>query len=235
MKKLALVLLLVAGLAAPAFAGPIQVGYAGSSYGPYQTGAGGEFTLNPLGAWLDLADYADVAKNVGVLGTFQSFCIEGAEKLGGFDATYDADINQNAIGGGVADPLGDPLSIGTGYLYSQFASGMLADYNYLGTTAQRKASANQLQQAFWWLEEVDTPYDANNPFMKTVADKWQNPMMDGGWVYGVYALNLWVPGTQARAQDTLYYNYSVPDGGTALLLLGGAFIGLGALRRKFRG
>ena len=51
MKKLALVLLLVAGLVSPAMAGEIQIGYAGSNYGPYQTntayGGGGEFTVQP--------------------------------------------------------------------------------------------------------------------------------------------------------------------------------------------
>jgi hypothetical protein len=239
MKKLALVLLLVAGLAAPAFAGPIQVGYATgpnthSSFGPYQVGAGGEFTLNPLGGWLDVADYADVAKNIGVAGTFQTFCIEGGEDIDGFDTVYDAEVNQNAVGGGVADPLGDPVSIGTGLLYSRFATGNLEGYNYSGTIAQRKASASQLQSAFWWLEgEKNVAYDANNPFMKLVADTWADPMIDGGWVYSVYALNQWVPGTDTGAQDTLWYN--VPDGGATLMLLGGAFVGLAALRRKFRG
>ena len=49
MRKLGLVALMVAALASPAVAGQVQVGFAGSNYGPYQTGVGGEFTINPPG------------------------------------------------------------------------------------------------------------------------------------------------------------------------------------------
>jgi hypothetical protein len=54
-------------------------------------------------------------------------------------------------------------------------------------------------------------------------------MKDGGWEYGVYAINMWLDGEDY--QDGLVY---VPDGGATLMLLGGALMGLGALRRKFR-
>ena len=56
-----------------------------------------------------------------------------------------------------------------------------------------------------------------------------NAKANGGANYGVYALNLWLPGG-ALVQDVLV---RVPDGGATLMLLGGALVGLGALRRKF--
>lgn len=233
MKKLALVLLVAIGLAAPAAAGQIQVGYSGSNYGPYQTGSGGEFTLNVYTSGLDTGGYATgVTSNIGVTGTFQTFCIQGTEYIYPYSSTYYAELNAKAMYGD------DPVSVGTGWLYSQFATGNWQDgltYNY---GANRSTSADLLQKALWWLEgEEGLSYDASNPYMAAVVAEFGSQTAakaDGGWNYGVYALNLWTNSDQTGPiQDQLFYQ--VPDGGTTLMLLGGALVGLGALRRKFRG
>ena len=129
MKKFALVLLLIAAMASPAMAGQIQLGYASTPegyFGMYKSTSGGEFTLNPLTGWLELTGYAPgVTRNIGKTGTFQSFCLEGSTDIDGYPTTYNADLNANAVAGGPgAPPAGDPVSVGTGWLYMQFATGI---------------------------------------------------------------------------------------------------------------
>ena len=228
-KKIIIAGLVGMALASAAMADQIQIGYSGSGYGPYQTGLGGEFTVNPItpAGWLDLSGYVNgQTGNIGTSGTFETFCVEGSEVIYPYNATYNAVINQNAVQGGVG-PAGDPLSVGTGWLYRQFAtttwdSGL--SYNY---GANRKTSAGALQNAIWWLEvEEGIAYNSGNIYMKAVVDKFgteAGAKADGGWTYGVYALNLTVPGTGALAQDQLYF---VPDSGTTIMLLG---IGLGGM------
>jgi hypothetical protein len=222
-----------------AFADQIQVGYPGQPLGPYTGGnGGGEFTflpINPAG-WLNLSNYdAGVTRDVGVSGSFQTFCIEGNEGIYGYDEInidvdkswpYDATLSQNAMQGSMG-PSGDPVSVGTGWLYSQFARGVLSGYTYGPSVGARQTSAGLLQQAIWWLEgEKSVVYSAANPFMAAVVNHFGSEALaqaDGGWNYGVYALNLTKTtqtGTVKRIQDGLVY---VPDGGMTLILLGIAF------------
>jgi hypothetical protein len=147
------------------------------------------------------------------------------------------------VGGGVVggDPLnlsgtGDPVSRGTGWLYSQFAQGTLPGYGY---EADRLDSAAALQQAIWYLEdEIPTTYvSGTNVYVDAAITHFGTlDAAKGGTAadFGVYALNLWTgdPYASTGAQDQLFYH--VPDGGTTLMLLGGALMGIGALRRKFR-
>jgi hypothetical protein len=250
MKKLAAILLLAVGLASPAIAGQVQVGYpaiggaAGSNYGPYQTGQGGEFTLTPLTAWINNSAYGLNTKNVGVTGSFQTFCIEGNEYIYPYPAVYEAGLSTYAIQGGQSgqeppDSGQDPVSVGTRWLYSQFATtrwdssrGLSYDYG-----SNRSTSADALQRAFWWLEgEEGVVYNDSNIYMAAVVARFGsdvNAMASEGEQFGVYALNIWTinGGVRTDAQTQLFY---VPDGGMTLMLLGGALVGLGALRRKFR-
>jgi hypothetical protein len=242
MRKLGLLVAVLSTLAAPAMAGQIQVGYSGSKYGPYQSGQGGEFTLNDVNpdGWLNLSGYDSRVRDFGLAGTssFQSFCIEKNEYLYPYDATYDATISQTAVKGGSGGASGDadPLSKGTGWLYQRFATGSLAGYNYVDSTATpRKASAADLQNVIWYLENELGDPAPDNAFATLVLGEfgtWENARADGGWNYGVYALNLTetVNGNTVYRQSQLIY---VPDGGATLALLGCALVGLGALRRKF--
>ena len=138
-------------------------------------------------------------------------------------------INNNAVQGGTGNNTGDPLSVGTGWLYSQFASGTLG-YNY--GAANRTTSANALQTAIWWLEG-EVGGDANSTYSLAAVAHFGSAaaaMADGGWNYGVHALNLTENGE--RRQDVLYY--TVPDGGTTLMLLGLGLSGLAFASNRIR-
>lgn len=248
MKKLALIFLLAVAVASPALAGPTGQVYVGTSttgYGPYEVYPGGEFTLTPVGTWITNAGYGAGARgetSVLPLGSFQTFCIEGNEFIYG-NTTYTATLDTYAILGGMTgqtSPGKDPVSVGTGWLYKQFATGIWENgltYNY-GTG--RATSAAALQNALWWLEgEEGIGYTASNAYMAAVVAEFgtTGAKLDGGGAYGVSALNIYKDGTNYQTQ--LWYDAGsttdVPDGGATLMLLGGALVGLGALRRKFRG
>jgi hypothetical protein len=237
--SLALGVCLALAMASPAWATQIrvEVGGPGSAFGPYQSGQGGEFTLSVVSGVLDVSGYSDMTSGFGLsdISSFQTFCIEKSEDIDG-GATYNAALNENAMNGGVG-PGGDPVSAGTGWLYSQFAQGALGDYAYSGSTWARRASAAELQEAIWWLEG-DGAYDRHNDFMVAVVAEFGSKSAakaDGGAQYGVYALNLWSGNDQTRhrAQDQLYFQglptvsqETVPDGGETAVMLGGALVGL---------
>ena len=155
------------------------------------------------------------------------------------NTTYDAVKSQNAVWGSVG-PAGDPLSVGTGWLYSQFAraswtAGLSYDYTNPGRSTGAGSSADLLQLAIWWLEgENSVAYNAGNLYMKGVVDKFGSEALakaNGSWNYGVYAVNLTAVTTGARAQDGLIY---VPDGGMTLMLLGVGLGGLALTNRRAR-
>jgi hypothetical protein len=241
MRKLALVVLLVAGLVSPAMTEAADVKYVG---GPYQVGDGGEFTFQVISGLSTGAYVPGVTRDLTNPPSFQTFCLETNEGLG--LGTYGAYVNPlGAVDGGFGGGNPDPVSLGTGWLYSQFVAGTLENYDFDNTGVGRQTSADLLQRTIWWLEnENPLRYGSlvGNPFYDAVVAMFADPQADGGTTdYGVYALNLWRyqidPETGERVrvkrQDVLFIG-SVPDGGTTLMLLGGALIGLGALRRKIR-
>ena len=249
MKKLALVLLLVTGLAAPALAGPI--GSIGSfnytRVGGYYTGNGGEFTLYNYGASLTNLNYSSSqeTKNVGnVDPSFQTFCIETGETA---DSPSYFVVNSGAVLGGAGGTgTFDALSKGSAWLYSQFALGILnvagGDY-FSAALPARSTEAGRFQTAIWALEgEVAAPAAGANAYYDAALLNGGAADAPAGYL-GVYVLNNFDTAAQRNAfvstgataglrQDFL--DYVVPDGGATLMLLGGALMGLGALRRKLR-
>lgn len=220
----------------------VQVGYgatANQKYGQYQAGIAGEFTLNPLGnsgPWLDLSGYAPgVTRDIGVAGTFQTFCLEYNEHIYPYPTIYDVTLSSAAMSGGAGGgPNGDPLSKGTGWLYARFAQGTLTGYNYGGTEAAREASAILLQKAFWMLEQ-EQPVDLANIFIAQLlgSGDFANvaaAMATGADEYGVSALNLSHP-TKGRGQDQLYYQ-PVPEAGATILTFGLVLGGLVLVRNR---
>jgi hypothetical protein len=219
MKKVLFVMLLVAALATPVMAGTVTI-TAGTIAGGNN---GGPFTLT-----VDTGGAIDMAAGT----SFQTFCIEKNEYIQ-MGWSYAATLSHDAVIGGVAGGQPDPISVGTGWLFSQFAT--------TAGFANNPANATALQEAIWWLEQEITSYTTGNAYMAQVAVKFGsdvNGQADGGWDYGVQAVNLTRDpctsnGDGRNCQSLLAYA-PVPDGGTTLMLLGGALVGLGALRRKFR-
>lgn len=231
--KILLGLAVLAAIVSSARANSVYV----THFAGYWFGGGGEFSLNftaPLDPAIELSAYAPQAI-IAVPGDgtyYQSFCLELGESVP-LNNTYSYVVNDRAINGGVG-PAGDPISIGTAFLFSQFAAGTLAGYDYTATSygVDRSASAAYLQQAIWWLENEETlsaSQQAANSFIVLVQGMWTNPMADNNGTYRVAALNLY-DAAGNLAQDQLVL---VPDGGLTVALLGMAFIGLLALKRRF--
>jgi hypothetical protein len=164
---------------------------------------------------------------------FQTFCIEFTEEFspGG---QYSVSTSDHALYGHVGGSPGVPITIGTAWLYSHFASGALAgpngfnagyDYTY---GANRSASAGALQQAIWWLQGETGGVD--NSWVDLVSSHYADPKAAANGAFNVKALNLGDPG---QVQDQLVI---VPEPTTmvagALLLLPFAASTLRSVRRS---
>lgn len=181
-------------------------------YGTHHSGNGGEFnafsaTLNPV----TMGYVSPAMANVGHGGGFETFCLEFNEEFipGG---TYNYSISDAAFHGGV--PGGsDPLSIGTAWLYLNFAKHTLTGYDYTN------ADAGALQNTIWWLEGEAGDPGSGNEFRNLVLTQFGGgaaAMANNNGFYGVGVLNLtYLNGNLSQDQLTL-----VPDGGTTAMLLG---------------
>ena len=214
------------------------------NYGPYQTGQGGEFTLQALEntqITSDIGYYANVAKNQytasGTTPNFETFCVEGSEYIYP-NTTFDVSVGNTTIYGGQG------LTAGAAYLYYQFATGQL-NYNYTGN---RTASAGQLQNAIWYfMNQENQTLDVNNQY-ETLADStFADPFALNSSLanpISVSVLSLWVPGQAGtdggKRQDQLIltgdqgYSIPTPDGGTTAMLLGLALAGVASVGPRFR-
>jgi hypothetical protein len=217
-----------ASIASVSFADALQI-----SGNTYSNGSnGGSYTINPLSGPITNLNYSSLA--ILAPGTFESFCLEPTEYFVS-GSTYNYTVASYAFGGGVEDVSrnigpGDQLSVGTAWLYSQFATGTLGGFDY--SAAGRKNSNLLLQQAFWYLEDDRATgsvfSNAAISFFGSVSAAKANASVGQ---YGVYALNL-TSGTnnQVNNQSQLYYH--VPEGSSTALMLGLAFLGCAAFRRK---
>ncbi len=199
---------------------------------------GGSYTIS--GSGLDTSAYAPISL-VGPAGTFESFCLEYTEYFSP-GSTYNYTVSNAAVAGaGGAVGGQDPISVGTAWLYSQFANGTLSGFNY---GAGRSASNNFLQLAFWFFED-ETPsisgygptYGSGdgNAFLDSAVAFFGSEAAakaDANGAYGVQVLNL-TSRTGHNKQSQLYI--SVPDAGSTLALLGmgiAALVGIQRLRRR---
>jgi len=217
-------------------------------------GVGGEFNVTP-------ATGTGYAPTVAFGGGFETFCV--AQNVGiSIPGTYDASVNVSGtyISAYGNVPPGNPptistISLGTAYLFQQFATGVLAGYHYGatagGVNSGRASDATILQYAIWVLQGSYN-YGAGgvlnlaNPFVNIAANLYGGGLAGlhaamaangvGGFGVGVLNLtylagnNYGVPvGTPAQSMLTL-----LPDGGTTLMLMGIGFSSLALVSRKYR-
>lgn len=214
-------LVLVGSIPAAAGAGPIVVGdVVKFSDLPGNTG-GGEFKLT------DVSSAAD---------WIITFCLQKTEYMNFTNKFIVDSINPYTL----TDPTDkggdsqgrDWISSQTAWLYTQFTDGTLAGYAYNGTAAERAASADALQHAFW-MWEGEEAIDPSN-YYYNLAKKY-TPANFGTGDVAVLNLKLYNPGAQnhlAEAQDQLT-RYSVPEPAT-LTLMGAGLLGIAAFRSRRR-
>ncbi len=122
MKRLILVLMLVGGLALLARAGgQVEVG---GWDGDYQTGQGGEFTLIGLTSEFTPSSYSGLTSN-SVLNLFQTFYSRTRNRprtATRIRPTRRRSVRTPSMAARRRVTGGDPISVGTGWLYRQFAT-----------------------------------------------------------------------------------------------------------------
>lgn len=187
----------------------------------YQSGSGGEFNIKSSDPGLSNPAALGYNAKAIVNGGFETFCLEYGEQFTPGN-TYNYSISGGAKAGGPGATNGiDMVSMGTAWLYQQFATGVLAGYDYT-PGAGRQASAAMLQNTIWWLENENysngTSPNPNNVFSNMVMTHFatQVAAMADNTAFKVSALNLGAaPGYSNQDQLVL----SVPDSGTTLGLL----------------
>jgi hypothetical protein len=175
--------------------------------------------------------------------SFQTFCVEGSEYVYS-NTAFDATTSQST------HAEGHTLTVGAAWLYTQFASGQLAGYNY---GAGRTTTAADLQRTIWWLMGTEG-YSQTlaaapaNVYTTLVMGTFTGDTLfiANAGQYGVAVMRLWADGdigrelSGNRRQDQLILTGPVgnsiptPDGGFTLALLGISLTGLAAFRRRFR-
>jgi hypothetical protein len=196
----------------------------------------GEFNVSPTtGSGYGAADLYN--NNFGAVG-FGTFCVDR-----GVSINVPGQYNATVISSGIDPDNGNQISLGTAWLYSQFARGTLAGSGYNYTSgAGRVNSAYELQLAIWILEgqySLGSIIPGSDPFINAVIAQFGSLVAaeaDNNLTYGVAVLGLEYLDangrpTGVRAQPMLTL---LPDGGSVLILLGMGLSGLALFARKFR-
>jgi hypothetical protein len=216
--------------------------------GAYSYDVGGEFTVGDSanGPFSDASLLSDgYIQNVtegtvgNEVGGFQTFCVEtGVEFSPGTAYTYTLGSSTAADGGLAGSGLN--LSVGTAYLYYEFATGNLAGYNYANGSSglSRIQDAGLLQAAIWALQGGQTysgyavPTVSNNAFYAAALAATGGTVADAtaanNGTYDVEIMQMYGGDTPAQAQLVLGSPAPtpVPDGGTTVCLLGMGLAGM---------
>jgi hypothetical protein len=217
MRVLAL-LVLVGSIPVAAGAGPIVAGdVVKFSDLPGNTG-GGEFRLT------DVTNPAD---------SIITFCLQKTEYMNFTNNFIVGSINTYTLTdpddkGGVNGK--DELSSQTAWLYTQFTDGTLQKYDYSNTGnsvfANRAASADALQNAFWMLENEQAIDPTNYYYQLAMSFTPQNFGLGDVAVLNMFVYNS--QGVLVEAQDQLT---RVPEP-TTLALMGAGMLGMAVARRR---
>jgi hypothetical protein len=207
-------------------------------FGPYQIGSGGEFTMiTDAGVAAMLGGYSNgVTMNIlGYPGSFQTFCAERNEYITAH-TTYDVTLSSVTVFSA------RPLTIGAAYLYQQFATGQLMDYNFTDSPLGSRAGFNAVHGTAFELQRAiayfmgEYPFDQYNIYMNGVV-----PLLPGADPFGTYTgthvriLNLWAPGQPhdpAHAYQDVLVLTEAPEPSTFALASLGAAALLAFRRRK---
>jgi len=214
----------------------------------YSYSDGGEFRALPNAALLSfanptLAGYAPAtADPTAVNPYFQTFCVETSEYFtpgNTYNVSFSYNIKYQA---GLFLPNGEPITMGTAWLYSQFAAGTLIGtgplpYDYTDGGG-RPTTAGDLQEALWYLQGEASLINGGadgtafyNAAVSALGATINNP---ANGAYGVVVLNL--TSGDGNAQDQLML---VPDPSVVVVpvpepasvaSLGASIALLGALR-----
>lgn len=215
---------------------------------------GGEFTAIVTGGANNfVANYNSKATaTVGGTTGFETFCIEISASFNPGN-TYNTSVSPVMVTGPGTTAF---ISVGTAYLYSQFAQGKLNNFTYSSSGTGRELSGDQLQDAIWYLQgEIgangnsltsDSLYTfsaSTDPFVTMVNTMFgastalESDLVYGN-IFGVQALNLTSTDQNGKTvynQDQLVY-CPVPEPSTlaagAALLLPLGLSAVRALRKK---
>lgn len=188
----------------------------------------GNYWATPLGGFSSILDnYAGSSRSED---SFWTFCIEFNEHFTA-NTTYDVALNNGAVAGGMGGNIvsgKDIISVGTAYLYENFAMSTLGSFIY------DNASAAALQDMIWYLEgekALSTYADtAFSGLLNTRFGSVSNAKADyTGTAVGV--MNLTKNGRNHQDQ-LVFHGSSVPDGGATLALLGIGLAGLAAFQLR---
>jgi len=202
--------------ASAAFATQVQV-----NQGAYSYGNGGEFILKGIGGSLGLVSSVPTSPD------FATFCAQDNEYF------YPGRIYDYTITSVVDHGLDIPLTNATAWLFHQWNSASLGDYDYTNGAGQRQNDAGQMQVALWaLLGQVSAPTSGKAKTWYDNAMAVTNPSGTNN-LGGVKVMNLYgnYPGYQDTpwAQDMLVETPEPASMG--MLLLGCCTLPLPLLRR----
>ena len=226
MKSIIKIAMLFALVASAVFAVPVV------TMGLFTNSTSGNYTATPNGDLsFVLSGYAAGAATSTSFGTF---CLEKHEFFT-IGTPYNVTLANSADAGGVGGPY-DRLSVGTSWLYSEFAKGTLSGYVY-----GNAGLASEFQQAIWSLEGEDYLTNMNSYFNGLLTGKFGSPAAAQADAtpgqYGVYAMNLF-DDNGGKHQDQLVYvagpeKNDVSDTGLSTLFMFAGVLGIMATRVRF--